>query len=149
MGMGEQTRRRNWLRFSLRSLLAFMVVVSVLLALTIERARRQRRAIEQLSYGGNFIILYDGVIGPSPPEPAWLANLIGYDWFISSTAVDFTGYDHPLTSQEIKALQLVPNVDRLWYRRETDDLELLREALPNTEFILQGGKGGKGGRLAP
>lgn len=90
--------KRRWLRFSLRTLLVFVVVLSVPLtwfAWRLEKARRQREAVEAiLGLGG--VVAYDYQVdesgewieGAEPTAPEWLRKLLGDDFFCDVLCVD-------------------------------------------------------------
>jgi hypothetical protein len=87
----KSLKRRLWPRFTLRVLLALITLLCVGVAFWTERARQQRRVVEEVrrSEGG---IVYDfeyeslrlsGGKSPPPPSPVppWLLNLLGPDFF--------------------------------------------------------------------
>lgn len=92
--------KRRWYRFSLRTLLVVILLLSVLLgwfALKLRQAERQRRAVEAIRKAGG-TVFYDyqfheesgtttGV--RESPVPAWLRELIGEDFFASVAGVGF------------------------------------------------------------
>ena len=98
MTLNPQPRRR-WFQYSLRTLLLFMLLVSIgmsWVAVRIQRARRQREAVEAIQKLGG-LVRYDYQVqqsgnplpGAGPPGPAWLRNLLGEDIFARVVGVSF------------------------------------------------------------
>lgn len=95
----KQTRR--WRQFSLRSLLALVLVASVALSwlgVGLRRARQQRHAIDRLrqlrarvyydyEYAGEGKWVHDAEL----PGPAWLRELLGEDFFIRPRLIGLGG----------------------------------------------------------
>src|SRR5688572_26162539 len=88
--------RRRWLRFSLRTLLVAVTVLSVWLGVKVDQARRQKRAVETLQALGADIRYehqrlaeggFDGRIELDVPE--WARELCGDDFFQTVTGVYF------------------------------------------------------------
>lgn len=110
-------RRRRFLQFSLRTLLAFVLLVSVGMswfAAKLEKARRQKKLVNKYELEWHWDVLYDyevaGLRDPEsvewrfvehpfimmymevvPPVPAWLQNWLGIDFFADVHAI--TVYD--------------------------------------------------------
>ena len=87
--------RRRWFQYSLRTLFVLVTVLCVCLAVTANRARRQREAVKAIeSVGGQVRYEYQYVSGQEPPGPEWLRELIGDEYFVSVVVVylnpDFT-----------------------------------------------------------
>ncbi len=88
--------KRRFLRFSLRALLVFMLVVCVTLGWKVEKARKQREAVAWVQECGEHVF-YDyelddarkRVPNPQPPGPKWLRELLGIDFFDDVVAVAF------------------------------------------------------------
>ena len=90
-------RRLRWYQFSLRTLLVLVLLASVgmsWLAVRMQRAKRQREAVEEIRrLGGE--VMYDhkwiapgsSIPNPEAPGPAWLRKLLGDDFFASVTWV--------------------------------------------------------------
>ena len=89
---------RRLFRFSLRTMLALMVVFSLWLGGKVNRARQQKAAVEWVRRTGGFVI-YDYEIllltplpitdsERKPPGPQWLHDLIGVDYFAT---VEYVG----------------------------------------------------------
>ena len=104
---------RRWLRFSLRTFIILITCACVWLAVISQRARNQRRSIQELlkfnaptqfvDATGNTIplpfpvtIQYDYQIpddlnfdeDAEPPGPRWLRDQLGLDYFASVTSVN-------------------------------------------------------------
>jgi hypothetical protein len=78
------------LRFSLRTLLAIVTALGLLLGVLVHRANRQRRAVEAIrALGGT--VRYDYEVGglAEAPLPDWLCRTVGLDFFCDVTRVDF------------------------------------------------------------
>ena len=81
--------RRRWLQFSLRTLLVFILGLSVACAWKFEKVRRQREVVAWvLNSGGRVMYDYEhaesgfGIVrNPQPPSPKWLIELVGIDFF--------------------------------------------------------------------
>jgi Leucine-rich repeat (LRR) protein len=90
--------RRRWLRFSLRTLLVFVLVLSVPLgwfAWRLDKARRQREVVEAILKAGGSVV-YDYQLdkdgrpnGGEPMTPAWLRKSLGDDFFREVMWVNF------------------------------------------------------------
>ncbi len=88
--------RRRWLRFSLRTLFVAVLVVGVGLGLVVrnvQKAERQRRAIEVLTKNGSYChVSYGlderGLQINEPRMPRWLVKLFGEDFFYSIKSID-------------------------------------------------------------
>ncbi len=87
--MGCASGKRRWLRYSLRSMLLVTLVISAWLAWNVNRASRQRKAVEHLrSLDRSVWISYDFEVGEyglyvndaAPPGPDWLRELVGVDF---------------------------------------------------------------------
>jgi hypothetical protein len=84
-------RRRLW-RFSLRTLLAVVTLVALVLGVWVSRAERQRQAVAAIQAAGG-IVRYDYQAGEAPavygerPGPDWLCRLLGVDYFADVTLV--------------------------------------------------------------
>jgi hypothetical protein len=90
---------RRRFQFSVRSLLVLVVVVAVpcsRLAIAMEQAEGQRRAIEEIGKLGGGVwcdyeidALDNPMQGAEPPAPKWLRNLLGDEFFANATTVSF------------------------------------------------------------
>ncbi len=91
-------RTRRFLQFSLRSLLVFVLLVSIgmsWLGVKLQRARKQREAVEAIEKAGGFVI-YEQDGGSSVPE--WARAIFGDDFFVDVVEVvmpetDFGDYE--------------------------------------------------------
>jgi hypothetical protein len=75
------TQRRAF-RFTIRTLLVLIAVLAVVLAVYVNGANRQRRAVAKLQEL-HVSVQYDYQLSRSnePPGPAWLRDLLGIDYF--------------------------------------------------------------------
>ena len=65
--------RRRWFQYSLRTLFVLVTVLCVWLAVTVERVRKQREAVEAIeALGGQVYYEYQSSGGQEPPGPKWL-----------------------------------------------------------------------------
>lgn len=93
----ELPTRRRWFQFRLRTLLIAVLVLSLplsWLAVRMDRARRQREAVEAIrALGGQVVYDWQSTPwgGPAkwPRYPAWLRNLLGEDFFQRVVTVIF------------------------------------------------------------
>jgi hypothetical protein len=78
--------KRRWYQFSLRALLVFVLLASVgmsWLAVKLERARRQKEAVEAIEKAAGWVV-YDYQsenLSAEPPVPRWKRLLLGKDFF--------------------------------------------------------------------
>ncbi len=116
--------RRRRFQFGFRSLLVFVVVLSVPLgwfAREMQQARRQRGAVEAIRKEG-FVILvrYDyeldetGAFIPraQPTTPVWLRKSLGDDFFRAVTTVDLSGTQ--VTDTGLECLRGLNNLKELY-----------------------------------
>ena len=82
-----KTRTRRWFQFSLRSLLVFVLIVSIAMSwvgVKMERARKQREAVEVIrKVGGG--VSHAGFLMPLVPK--WARAVFGEDFFFDVVAV--------------------------------------------------------------
>ena len=81
ISMTTEPPKRRWLQFRLRTLLIAILVLSLPLswfAVRMERARRQREAVEAIERTGGFVTL-DPI---EPWAPSWACTLLGSDFFV-------------------------------------------------------------------
>ncbi len=95
VGMSDAPRPRlRWFQYRLRTLFIVMLLASIgmsWVATRMQKAKRQRAAIEIIEKRGEGHVLYDyqfdssGNVSPNarPPWPAWLRKLLGDDFFIT------------------------------------------------------------------
>lgn len=115
---------RRWrFQFGVRSLLAFLVAVSVPLgwfAWELQRARRQREAVEAIVKAGGEVF-YDHQTEAAdwnlipitePTTPRWLRELLGDDFFNEVTVVACD--DTRLDDNDVRHLKELANVERLF-----------------------------------
>ncbi len=89
--------KRRFLRFTLRSLLLLMLVVCVALGWKVERARKQRDAVNWIQeLGGSVSYDYEidnndrTIPNAEPPGPKWLMKQLGIDFFDDVVRVDLS-----------------------------------------------------------
>jgi hypothetical protein len=78
---------RRFIRFSLRGLIVFVVVIGIAIGWVVRGARIQREAVAAIWKAGG-IVFYDWELkngqmirAPKPWGPTWLVNSIGVDYF--------------------------------------------------------------------
>lgn len=113
---------RRWLQFSLRSMLFLMLAVGVRLGWFVDRAQRQKRAVEAIEAAGGKVgfrherLLLDPCVGiPDTvpgPGPAWLSRLIGEEYFIQAIEVTLPANRSP-NSQAAALLSDLPYLTAL------------------------------------
>src|SRR5262245_42659950 len=111
------TKRKRWsLRFSLRSLLLVMLVLCVALGWQVERARKQRDAVEWVrEHGGTVGYEYQfddhgrRLEHPLLPGTEWLRNHLGIDFLDRVVAVNLadTQVSDLAPLAELKHLQML------------------------------------------
>src|SRR5262245_57769899 len=110
--------RRRWFRFSLRTLLALTVLLSIAfgwLGSVLVRVRHERRIIAQIrSSGGEVLYDYQLTGGPvntkTPPGPFLVRCFIGDDAFAYVQRVDFS-YEHPARDEDLKNLHQLSRLE--------------------------------------
>lgn len=92
--MTQPTRtRRRWFRFSLRTLLVVVLLLSVPMgwfAVKLRQAEKQRKAVEAICQVGGEVIYDYQLPGRELPIPAWLRDLIGEDFFSDVAVVNLS-----------------------------------------------------------
>ncbi len=123
-------RKLRWYQYSLRSLLLFLLLVSLgmsWVAVRMKRARRQEGAVEEIEKFGGWA-RYDYEVQQSnrplpsagPPGPAWLRNLLGEHFFATVVDVHLAGTQITDASLErLKRLTQLQTLD-LWETKITD-----------------------------
>ena len=92
--------KRRWYQFRMRTLLVFVLLLSVPLswfAWKLQKARRQREAVEAIVEAGGYVY-YDfqidetgaEITGAQPTAPVWLRKSLGDDFFRAVTTVDLS-----------------------------------------------------------
>ena len=78
----DRPRRFRWLRFSLRTLLLLMALLAALVAVPVNRATNQRKAVERvLAAGGQVVYDFEEIGDDEPRAPKWLRRLLGNEYF--------------------------------------------------------------------
>ena len=110
-------------QFSIRSLLVLVVAVALpcsWLAVEIRAAKRQQELVATAGQMGGQVwydCKYSGdgfKTNAVPPEPAWLQNLLGDDFFASAIGVSFMGYE--VSGKTLEPLQGLGQVRTLGLR---------------------------------
>ena len=113
--------KRRFLRFTLRSLLLLMLVVCVALGWKVERARKQRDAVNWVQkFGGS--VDYDYQIDDNgrpipnaePPGPKWLLKQLGIDFFDDVVSVNLT---KATQVSDVSPLAWLTSLERLYLNR--------------------------------
>ena len=81
--------RRRWFQFSLRTLFVLLTVLCVWLAVTVNRARKQREAVAAIEAVGGMVLYEHQYDDSEPPGPKWLRELVGDEYFVSVDVVFF------------------------------------------------------------
>lgn len=102
--MTETTPKRRWFRFSLRTLLVVVLLLSLPLgwfAVKLRQAEKQRKAVEAIREARGRVV-YDYelkddefYVRPEPPGPAWLRRLVGDDFFADVVHILTTDWPDP------------------------------------------------------
>ena len=93
--MTEKRKRRRF-QFSLRSLLVFVLLVSICmswLGVKMERARKQREAVEVIEEAGGAVTYDYEMASPVSSVPIWMRELLGEDFFFDVLEVRAIGAD--------------------------------------------------------
>lgn len=114
-------KRRNWIQFSLRALLAVTAVLGVWLGIRVNAARRQREAVSHvLNVGGSVSYDYHKVdadkpnmfnFKASPPGPDWLRRVLGDEYFQEVVRISLR--DKPVTDDDLKELKQFSKLENL------------------------------------
>lgn len=147
--MTTEPLKRRWFQFRLRTLLIAILVLSLPLswfAVRLERARRQREAVEQVAKRGGELRCYyldwDTQIRTTKVTPDWLQALLGedlsHDFFQASTAYDANCIECDLSGDEdFRSLPRLPTVRYACLRncRVTDNMVEYLKDLPRLEYL--------------
>lgn len=129
----DATAKKYRLKFTLKTLLLVMTVFGVWLGSKVQRANKQRLAVEQIEQlGGNVVYSYELIDAYSwkrsnkpMPGPKWLRNLIGDDYFVRVAYVK-----QPRGHGEASYLSSLPDIERIDLQSTPitdDDLVHLRD----------------------
>jgi hypothetical protein len=146
-----KARRRSF-QFSLRTLIVVMLLASIgmsWIAVNVQRAQRRRNAVEAIVGAGGYVTYeYDNRGEPEPPEPVWLRNMLGDDFFAAVNTISFatrSGVEHLVAFPELKALILsgtrVTDADLEYVNGLTELRGLLLEGTSVTDVGLEHVKG--------
>jgi len=110
-------RPRRFLQFSLRSLLVFVLLVSIgmsWLGVRLERARRQREAVEAIRAAGGGVHYDYEWENPSgePSVPKWASAFLGHDFFYD--AVEVTVCPGDFSDEEAVYLKRLTKLEMLY-----------------------------------
>ena len=132
---------RRRFQFGVRSLLVFVVVVSIPLgwfAWQVEKARRQREAVEAIAeLGGEVFYDYQfdedmmWIDSAEPTTPTWLRRLLGDDFFCEVVAVycEFTQFG----DSDARPLQGLTELEVLWL----EDTQVTDSGLAHLEELTK------------
>ncbi len=143
-----EKRRRRWLQFSLRTLLVFVLLVSIGMswfAVKMAKVRKQREAVEVIEKAGGFVV-YGYSTGSSVPK--WARAVFGKPFFFDTLGVDVGetefGDDEAAYLKEltyIKYLALTgPQVTDIWLENLEGLTNLEWLCLNRTQVTPQGGE---------
>jgi len=115
-------KRRRRYQFSLRTLLVFMLLCGAglgWLAMKMQRAKRQREAVEGIREAGGGVF-YDYQLdetsalipGAQPSAPVWLRESLGDDFFCDVTVVGVWRSTH-ITDAELENVKVLTSLERL------------------------------------
>ena len=149
--MTTEPPKRRWFQFRLRTLLVVILVLSLPLswfAVRMERARRQREAVEAIEQMGGSV-MYDWERDPNRPDvlyvdhpvPSWALDLLGEDFFSNVTHVsasfsragDYREI-HDTNLESFRGMNTLSHLDLSWTQMTDDGLNHL-EHLTNLEFL--------------
>ena len=111
--------RRRWLRFSLRTMLLLVTVLSIWLGVKVNQARRQKEAVAALRESGATVRYAHQQSDANPriylveqdlDVPRWLRDLTGDDFFQSVALVEFM---RPVTDDDLTHLAALPEIETL------------------------------------
>ena len=90
--------KRSWFRYSLRTFLVILTLFAVWLGWTVHCARQTRLAIDAIEeLGGHVAYLHERTKSGefdsrgTLPGPAWLRELIGNEYFLDVSRIEFFG----------------------------------------------------------
>jgi hypothetical protein len=101
-------RKRRWLQFGLGTMLGLVTVLCLVLGLWVQRAERQRRAVEAIRAAGGGVRYSDD---PSR-VPAWLAQQLDEDYFRTVTWASLSR--SRLAGGEVVLVKALPGLQRLY-----------------------------------
>ncbi|MCU0873505.1 MAG: hypothetical protein MUE50_14280 [Pirellulaceae bacterium] len=133
--------KRRCIQFGLRTLLGFMLVISLPLGwLSLKRtqAQRQRAVVQQIEELGGMAI-HCGQLEPREPwpprVPSWVVRSLGDDFFRTINYVDLRGAR--ITDADLARLRALPQLRSLHLRSSqvTDTGMVYLEALPHLQTL--------------
>ena len=134
--------RRRWFQFSLRTLFVLVTVLCVWLAVTVNRARKQREAVAAIEAVGGLVTYeyqYDSSdtfsATAKPPGPEWLRELVGEEYFVSVT---FVGLQNTQVTdaclEHLKGLTNLETLNLIGTQVTDAGVKNLQQELPNCEI---------------
>jgi hypothetical protein len=109
-------RKRRWPRFGLATLLGIVTLSAIVVALIVNPAERQRRAVEAVrSVGGVVVVANEG------PVRSWLRNRLGNDYFGNAVEVFLT--DTPINDADLRHLKRLTELRKVYlnYTQVSDE----------------------------
>jgi len=119
----EPKPKRRWFQYSLRTLLLLMLLASIGMswfAVKMQRARRQREAVEAIEKLGGWVrfdyqvnqsIVLASSPPPQPPGPEWLRRVLGDDFFAKVVSADL--HNTQATDAWLEHLDGLPHLQQL------------------------------------
>lgn len=123
----DRRSMRHWVQFRLSTLLLMVTIFCVWLGLTVPAARRQRAAVEairevstpvsdfssaRIEYDYQFDSAGQMIANAEPFWPAWLLDVIGYDFFYTAVGVNWDGSKN-VVDADLSDLSRLPYLTRL------------------------------------
>ena len=103
----ERPKRRRWFQFKLRTLLIAILVLSLPLswfAVRLERARRQREAVQVIEALGGTVWYY-----PDKPYTKFLCRILGSEFLVTVAGVDLCMIE--VTDADLECLKHLDHMD--------------------------------------
>jgi hypothetical protein len=137
--MTTPSPKRRWFQFSLRALLVFVLLVSIGMswfAVKMQRARRQRKAVEEIRKAGGMVGYAHGLDDPfaEPSVSKWARELLGDDFFFDVVIVSVGRDVGDREASHLKALNNLTHLDLSYTQGTGAGLEHL-ERLTNLEWL--------------
>jgi hypothetical protein len=138
----EPARKRRWFRFSLRTLMVVVLLLSLplgWLAMRMAQAERQRRAVEAIrEAGGEVYYLHKkGVMAtPIVRLRMSLAELVGWNLIWDVLEVDLSSAAS-ISDDTLEHVRGLSELEMLYVRRKQlseKDIEAIQQALPNCKI---------------
>lgn len=144
-------RWRPRIRFRLATLLSVITALCVWLGVTVDRAHKQRRAVETVARLDG-AVMFDYQFEPRgdiegemdlrrlPPGPVWARKLLGDDYFRTVVGLTIDGHEQSLDTVDLNAVCGLRGLKLLFVRKfAIDDAELGQVSrLPKLEVLNLG-----------